>query len=86
MIVVYLSSSVLNDLLWFMHGAACRWFKAENHRPRIAAQVESFQGVRDLHMLDAFGASQAMAWIGLVCLFLFDLENQRPMKTSGNVP
>ena len=44
---------------------SCRWFKAERHRDQIAAFVRAFSGERDLHLLDAFGASKAMTILDL---------------------
>ena len=41
-----------------------RWFRAEEHREEIAGWVAAYNGPRDLHLLDAFGASQAMARLG----------------------
>ena len=56
-----LSILVFYSILTF---SSRRWFRAEDHRPAIDAYVNGFTMQRTLRLLDAFGASEAMTFLG----------------------
>jgi hypothetical protein len=72
----------ISIFFYTLQSSLLRWFAAEDHTQEILDWVATNNFQRDIHMLDCFGFSQSMAFLG--CQKPFS-KSARTIEESGRI-